>query len=147
MNNNKEISNLFSLISDLFANNEELNKNVESIDLTTKEGKERFNQLVSTLNDNPLFKLLYYFAGGKNFEEDMDILKNFAENIEEKPTIKKPSELLDNVDVKLQLHKLVEEYTNEHIKPYVSNDEHGQKLANDAYAGLFEYSCWLYNKK
>ena len=47
----------------------------------------------------------------------------------------------------MQIHSLVNEYCKEYINPYVSNDTKGKELANNAYAGLFEFACWIYNKK
>jgi len=58
-----------------------------------------------------------------------------------------PSELLDNTDIKLQIHHLVTEYCDNYIKPYVDDKKLGNELANNAYAGLYEFACWLYNHK
>lgn len=71
----------------------------------------------------------------------------FFEDDEEDSKLTRPSELLDNTDVKLQIHSLVNEYCKEYINPYVSNDIKGKELSNNAYAGLFEFACWIYNKK
>lgn len=71
----------------------------------------------------------------------------FFEDKEEDSKIIRPSELLDNTEVKLQIHRLINEYCEEYINPYVSNDIQGKELANNAYAGLFEFACWIFNKK
>lgn len=71
----------------------------------------------------------------------------FFEDVEEDSKLTRPSELLDNTDAKLQIHRLVNEYCEEYINPYVSNDTKGKELANNAYAGLFEFACWIFNKK
>lgn len=53
----------------------------------------------------------------------------------------RPSELL-NVQQKLQLHKIVQEYVDTVIKPFnngvLTNDQ-----INDAYAGLYEFAAWV----
>lgn len=45
-----------------------------------------------------------------------------------------PSEKLHNIDKKLELHKLVQEYVTE------------ENISNDDYAKLFEFACWIINR-
>ena len=150
---NNNVNELFSEISKfLNLGKDNHYTTVQSIDLDTKEGRDRYNEIVESLENNPLFKMLYSLAGGENFDKDIEILKSLPKEIEkkekekEKEKIKRPSEILDNVNVKLQIHKLVDEYCDKYIRPYTSDDESGKKMSNDAYAGLFEFACWIFNK-
>ena len=79
----------------------------------------------------------------KEYCDDCEYFEDTDEGSDEEP-IKRPSEQIDNVDAKLQIHRLVAEYSDTYIKPYISNDEKGKKLINDAYAGLYEFACWIY---
>jgi len=144
---NNNINELFSEISKF------LNLGKDNlIDLDTKEGRDKYIEIVESLENDALFKMLYSLVGGENFDKDIEILKSLPKEIEnkekekEKEKIKRPSEILDNVNVKLQIHKLVDEYCDKYIRPYTSDDESGKKMSNDAYAGLFEFACWIFNK-
>lgn len=70
-----------------------------------------------------------------HFEEDED---------ESKQEFKRPSELL-NINQKLQLHKIVQEYVDTMIKPFNKNVLTTQQI-NDAYAGLYEFAAWIMNR-
>ena len=63
---------------------------------------------------------------------------------EPKQEFKRPSELL-NINQKLQLHKIVQEYVDTMIKPFNKNVLTTQQI-NDAYAGLYEFAAWVMNK-
>lgn len=45
-----------------------------------------------------------------------------------------PSDKLKDINKKLDIHKIVQEYVTE------------QNISNDDYAKLFEFACWLINK-
>lgn len=53
---------------------------------------------------------------------------------ESEPVHVLPSEKLHNIDKKLELHKLVQEYVTE------------ENISNDDYAKLFEFACWIINR-
>ena len=63
-----------------------------------------------------------------------------------KKEIHRPSQDI-SVEAGLQIHKLVQEYIDTMVKPY--NPKVGglnNQQINDAYAGLYEFATWLYNK-
>ena len=63
-----------------------------------------------------------------------------------KEEIHRPSQDI-SVEAGLQIHKLVQEYIDTMVKPY--NPKVGglsTKQINDAYAGLYEFACWIFNK-
>ena len=141
-----EISNnLFSLVTSLFGS--DLLDNLESIGdaIHDEAAGEECRDCVCTcqLDDEP-----------KEYEDPCSVCEKewcdgcqYEDNEVEQPEkFSRPSELTDT-NTKLQIHHLVEEYTNEYIKPYVSKDKAGADLANNAYAGLFEFACWIYNHK
>ena len=69
-------------------------------------------------------------------------------NIESDDTIGRhvlPSEKLDDMDKKLEIHKIVQSYVDTEIKPYVS-DVLTQEQISDAYSALYEFACWILNK-
>ena len=75
------------------------------------------------------------------FEDVDDISK-----VENEIKIERPSEKI-STELGLQVHKLVQEYIDTMVKPY--NPKVGgltTKQINDAYAGLYEFACWILNK-
>ena len=77
--------------------------------------------------------------------DDEDLLDFDDEEPESEPKkFIRPSELL-NVNQKLQLHKIVQEYVDTMIKPYNKGALTTQQI-NDAYAGLYEFAAWVMNK-
>ena len=72
-------------------------------------------------------------------QEDKQIEKKI-----ETPKIERPSDKLSTTD-KLSLHKLVGEYVDTRIRPYVSKNV-DNNMINNMYAGLFEFGAWLVNK-
>ena len=137
------------------------NGNVETYDLTTKEGYDKFKETVEELRESgeSLFNLL-----GIDMDEWLDNVSELSDKIyknsnkEDKPkqasverkeedhtletkNFNRPSELL-TVNQKLQMHKYVQEYVDTMIKPF-NNGLLTTEQINDAYAGLFEFGCWL----
>lgn len=163
------LNNLIDFISDLQNNDFDL-KEVE-IDLTNDE---EYNSIVNSINklkSNDLFMAMLTLFGGNN--DDLDLLLKKLENrrdqiikdkhiqelsksnkkvidlSEEKDDNKlvRPSQNID-VNMGLQIHKLVQEYIDTMIKPY--NPKNGGLTTdqiNNAYAGLYEFACWIYNHK
>jgi hypothetical protein len=56
-----------------------------------------------------------------------------------------PSEKLDDVEKKLEIHKIVETYVDTEIRPYVE-DIMTQEQISDAYSALYEFACWIMNR-
>ena len=127
------------------------NNFVEFFDLTTDEGFNNYNEQLDELSKKMHSDLLKYL--GINQKELIKNLKNLGEKIhnaskkeEEKkePKFARPSDLL-SVDKKLQIHKIVQEYIDTMIKPF-NNGKLTNDQINDAYAGLFEFACWVMNR-
>lgn len=128
---------------------------IKVFDLTTDEGFEGYNEQLKELSkqlDSSIFKYL-----GINQEKLIKGLKQMGEDIhnaskkennkqEEKEESKftRPSDLL-SVDKKLQIHKIVQEYIDTMVKPF-NNGQLTNNQINDAYAGLFEFACWVMNR-
>lgn len=136
---------------------------IKVFDLTTDEGFEGYNEQLKELSkqlDSSIFKYL-----GINQETLINGLKQIGEEIHnaskkennkiEKPIDTKqkekeeskftrPSDLL-SVDKKLQIHKIVQEYVDTMVKPF-NNGQLTDNQINDAYAGLFEFACWIMNR-
>lgn len=145
---------------------------VKKIDLTKKEDCEYLVNTINELKENPLFSVLGSLFGldNDNLNEILEKIESIQEelvkkekieekkpvqkividkSIEEEPkkSIDRPSQKID-VNMGLQIHKLVQEYVDTMIKPY--NPKIGgltSEAINDAYAGLYEFACWIYNHK
>ena len=143
MNNLEFLNSVLNMMSD---KNQEYNT---ELDLSKKEDVQKFHELVNELKDNLLVSTLVTSLIGEN-NEFFDKLDAFADKYyqeahkDDKPEIDRPSSHI-STDIGLQLHKLVQEYVDTMIKPY-SKGILDDKAINDAYVGLYEYSCWLYNK-
>lgn len=134
---------------------------IEKLDLTKEADLEKFKKTINDLKSNKLFSSMISLFTGE------DALNNFLDNAlivgqsiydkahevpveeekkeKEETVIPRPSANLP-VDAGLQIHKLVQEYVDTMIKPYargIMND----KQINDAYAGLYEFSAWIFNHK
>lgn len=126
------------------------NNFVEFFDLTTDEGFNSYNEQLDELSKKMNSDILKYL--GINQKELIKNLKNLGEKIhnaskkEEKkePKFTRPSDSL-SVDKKLQIHKIVQEYIDTMIKPF-NNGKLTNDQINDAYAGLFEFACWVMNR-
>lgn len=145
---------------------------VKKIDLTKKEDCEYLINTINELKENPLFSVLGSLFGldNDNLDEILEKIESIQkelvkkEKVEEKKPVQKividksieeepkksidrPSQKID-VNMGLQIHKLVQEYVDTMIKPY--NPKVGgltSEAINDAYAGLYEFACWIYNHK
>lgn len=124
-------------------------KFVEVFDLTTKEGLEGYNKQLDQLEGSDLSILKLFGLDG---DEIIDRLRKIGKAVyennnkeeEEEPKFTRPSDLL-SVDKKLQIHKIVQEYVNTMVKPF-NNGKLTDNQINDAYAGLFEFACWVMNR-
>lgn len=166
---------IFTLISNLFGtgkSEEEEKQDFLDYDLTTDEGYNDFMlQLDKLVEDYNKYGDIWETIGIDLKEEIFDSLRDIAYTIHDKAkkseqhenkylsekkyernlidhteesTFRRPSELLD-VERKLQLHKLVQEYVDTMIKPFNNGVLSNDKI-NDAYAGLYEFGAWILNK-
>lgn len=127
------------------------NDNIKVYDLTTEEGYKGFNEQLDNLESKDLSVLDLF---GLDSKKVIKVLREIGERTynqsqeekkkEEKKKFNRPSDLLD-VNKKLQIHKIVEEYINTMIKPF-NNGKLTNNQINDAYAGLFEFACWIMNR-
>ena len=124
-------------------------KFIEVFDLSTKEGLEGYNKQLDQLENSDLSILKLFGLDGNAI---IDVLRKMGKTIyennnkeeEEEPKFTRPSDLL-SVDKKLQIHKIVQEYVDTMIKPF-NNGKLTDNQINDAYAGLFEFACWVMNR-
>ena len=151
-----------------------LNKN--TLDLKTKEGVDKAHESIDVVFDNPFFKavlgeqlaydmhnmvddyhakLLKEQENTNNENEcekcidkkvcacDRKVIDKSEENKESFDLIRPSQDI--NVNTGLQIHRLVQEYIDTMVKPYAKGIL-TEKQINDAYAGLYEFACWIYNK-
>ena len=142
-------NNLDLIISAL---NMMLNKNQDNteLDLTKEEDVQKFHELVNELKGNSWISTLVTGLIGED-NEFFDKLNTFADNYYQEvhkngqPQFDRPSDHIPT-NVGLQIHKLVQEYIDTMIKPYAKGISDNKSI-NDAYVGIYDYSCWLYNNK
>lgn len=75
------------------------------------------------------------------------LLDEYEKDLKEKEEQKvpaRPSEKIKDINAGLKLHKLVQEYVDEYIKP--SFKDASTDTINDIYAGLYEFACYIYTK-
>lgn len=58
-----------------------------------------------------------------------------------------PSANISNIDVKMQIHRLTQEYVDTMLKPYMPETPQTKNNINNAYTALFEFACWIYSHK
>lgn len=128
----------------------------EVYDLSTEEGLNKFNEALDNISNTgkEIFDIF-----GLNSDDVIDYLRNLGQNLheqinnegtqqeeskKEEPKFIRPSDSL-TTDKKLQIHHIVEEYVNTMIKPFNKGVLTDNQI-NDAYAGLFEFACWIMNR-
>jgi len=136
-----ENNSLMALFSNLI-DDDILDAAEEHADKVLKEAKEEEVDLEEVEEENPCSVCEKEYCDYCPYFGDYE-----KAEVEEEQKLVRPSELLNNTDAKLQIHRLVNEYCDEYVNPYVSNDAKGKEIANNAYAGLFEFACWIFNKK
>ena len=126
-------------------------KFIEVFDLTTKEGLEGYNKQLDQLENTDLSILKLFGLNGDDVIDKLRKIGNVIyennkkeEEKEDEPKFTRPSDLLD-VNKKLQIHKIVQEYVDTMVKPF-NNGKLTDNQINDAYAGLFKFACWVMNR-
>ena len=121
----------------------------ERLDLTKKEDVEKFHEKINELRENEAFLTLTQIFG-YDLTDELDELDKFADNTfqkaeekrkQEEKKIERPSTKL-TTEQGLQIHKLVQEYVDTMVRPF-NNGVLSNAQINDAYAGLYEFCCWL----
>lgn len=130
-----------------------LQNNSEKIDLSTTEGYDKYQKLVdeleSTIKDNWFFSNIITPEVIENFrtigkEAHENVVKNDTNTVE---TNVFPSSKIENIDTKMQIHRLTQEYVDTMLKPYMEKGENTTNNINNAYTALFEFACWIYSHK
>ena len=171
------MKNFLDLLNELVKMNmdNEILDDFENLDLSKDEDYEKVVQLIDEIQNDNLVRLVGSVFGlnDEDFTILLDAIKEQHKLLKEKEVnknqeqkllpssvqtkvkdnsiseikVERPSQKI-NTQAGLQIHKLVQEYVDTMIKPY--NPEIGglsTQQINDAYAGIYEYSCWLYNHK
>lgn len=66
---------------------------------------------------------------------------------EDEPKSILPSANISNIDTKMQIHRLTQEYVDTMLKPYMEKGPNTTNNINNAYTALFEFACWIFNHK
>lgn len=135
-----------------------INNESEKIDLSTTEGYEKYKTLIdeleSSVKDNWLLGSIitpevienFKTFGKKVYEEAME--KNRKAGLDKhKEENVFPSSKIEDIDTKLHIHRLTQEYVDIMIKPYIEKDPDTINTINNAYTALFEFACWIFNHK
>lgn len=150
--------------------------NMDVLDLTNENDYKKYNELIDNLeslmpecnsflslfgfDDNNICEKfreigkLIHDNKEKDKEKDKDNcetkidVKNEEENNINNAVTKNviPSANINNIDTKLQIHRLTQEYIDTMMKPYLEKSENMTKQLNNAYTALFEFACWIYNR-
>ena len=136
------------------------------IDLSTKEGLDKFNKILDQIEGNVFSKVMMESLTGNKIFELRDLAKNYydvcnKDKSNEKSSSVNKKEIYHSIEEKkieikvperpsskltteqgLKLHKLVQEYVDTMIKPY-NNGRLTQEQINDDYAGLYEFASWV----
>ena len=149
LTNDKDYNNIVKKIKDLKSSNNGTFKLLSSL---VGINDEVYDSLLEIL-EKRRNELLEEKEEIQNTKEEIQIndypaTKIVKDKSEEpkKEEIHRPSQDI-STEAGLQIHKLVQEYVDTMIKPY--NPKVGgltTKQINDAYAGLYEFAAWLYNK-
>ena len=154
------------LLEDVFFNGNEVEEknDVEKLDLGKDEDYAKFNKYVDECkkicdaddSKSNLTRVLFETIFGFDMKDIVDDLKKAGDEIheqavkerkkEEKKVEKKVPELPSSkctLEQQSQIHKLVTEYVDTIIRPHTNMSD---DVINDAYAGLFEFACWVLKK-
>lgn len=78
-------------------------------------------------------------------ENDTD--EQISNEIDKNESFGIPSSKIENIDTKMQIHRLTQEYVDTMLKPYMEKGENTTNNINNAYTALFEFACWIYSHK
>lgn len=157
---------ILKLLDDVFFNTDEVkdNNDVEKLDLSKDEDYAKFNKYVdeckkicdSDDSTSNLAKLMFEQFFGFDMNDIVDDIKKAGEEIHEqaakdraKDEMNKETNVPDlpsnstPLDRQIHLHNIVGEYVDTYIRPYGKIDT---KTADDLYADLFEFACWIMNR-
>lgn len=145
----------------------EKDEDIEKYDLSNEDDYNTFVKAINELKNDPLFGYIIkpisddilkaaYEQYGKKFEnkekkidtksnpqKQSKIDRKVIDHSEEIDEPDRPSNHV-SVDQGLKIHKIVGEYVDTMIKPYYKGNN--PNVINDAYAGLYEFACWIMNR-
>ena len=162
---------ILKLLDDVFFNTDEVKENndvkntdVEKLDLSKDEDYAKFNEYVDECKKicdsddsiSNLTKLMFEQFFGFDMNDIVDDIKKAGDEIHEqavkdraKDEMNKETNFPDlpsnstSLDRQIHLHNIVGEYVDTYIRPYGKMDK---KTADDLYAYLFEFACWIMNR-
>ena len=157
---------ILKLLDDVFFNTDEVKENndVEKLDLSKDEDYAKFNEYVDECKKicdsddsiSNLTKLMFEQFFGFDMNDIVDDIKKAGDEIHEqvvkdrtKDKMNKETNVPDlpsnstPLDKQIHLHKIVGEYVDTYIRTYWKMDT---KSADDVYADLFEFACWIMNR-
>ena len=157
---------ILKLLDDVFFNTDEVkdNNDVEKLDLSKDEDYAKFNKYVDECKKicdsddsiSNLTKLMFEQFFGFDMNDIVDDIKKAGDEIHEqaakdraKDEMNKETNVPDlpsnstPLDKQIHLHNIVGEYVDTYIRPYGKIDT---KTADDLYADLFEFACWIMNR-
>ena len=120
---------------------------IDKLDLENKNDRDKLRKVIDELHDNKLFTGLMTFLYHSDILDELNNELDKRDKKDSKKEINRPSKTI-STQVGLKLHKLVQEYVDTMIKPYnpkvngLTNEQ-----INDAYAGLYEFACWIFQHK
>ena len=162
---------ILKLLDDVFFNTDEVNENndvkntdVEKLDLSKDEDYAKFNKYVDECKKicdsddsiSNLTKLMFEQFFGFDMNDIVDDIKKAGDEIHEQATKDRAKDEMNKetnfpdlpsnstpLDKQIHLHNIVGEYVDTYIRPYGKMDK---KTADDLYAYLFEFACWIMNR-
>ena len=157
---------ILKLLDDVFFNTDEVKENndVEKLDLSKDEDYAKFNKYVdeckkicdSDDSTSNLAKLMFEQFFGFDMNDIVDDIKKAGDEIHEQAVKERAKDEMNEetnvpdlpsnstpLDKQIHLHKIVGEYVDTYIRPYGKMDT---KSADDVYADLFEFACWITNR-
>lgn len=148
--------NILKLLSDVLNTEDE---NIEKLDLTKDEDYDKFNKYVDECkkicdDDEDLVsgftRLMFNSLFGFDMKDVIDEIKEAGDKIhaeakkKAEPKVPELPSKSTPLDKQAHLHKIVGEYVDTYLRPYYKGDN--DNIVDDAYAGLFEFACWVMNK-
>ena len=162
---------ILKLLDDVFFNTDEVKENndvkntdVEKLDLSKDEDYAKFNEYVDECKKicdsddsiSNLTKLMFEQFFGFDMNDIVDDIKKAGDEIHEQAVKERAKDEMNKetnfpdlpsnstpLDRQIHLHNIVGEYVDTYIRPYGKMDK---KTADDLYAYLFEFACWIMNR-
>ena len=157
---------ILKLLDDVFFNTDEVKENndVEKLDLSKDEDYAKFNEYVDECKKicdsddsiSNLTKLMFEQFFGFDMNDIVDDIKKAGDEIHEQAVKDHKKDEMNEetnvpdlpsnstpLDKQIHLHNIVGEYVDTYIRPYGKIDT---KTADDLYADLFEFACWIMNR-